>query len=301
VKLDLSLPETRLLALLAPAALSVHLFWGEYASVIELLLRPELLQMEGSYPLVMLLFLLLFACLRRRELWELMKSSGAALKQPALAAVALILSSLAAKFLADFHTVFAVQALALYFAGFFVLLFPGISGLALPALALFVPLSALPMLVGLYLDQPVSLAFVEISKPVLSLLGYHVAQDGQLLLLALPSGAALSLNINSACAGVASQSVFLFLSGLMYLDLRPSGGRALALVLAGSASLVFINVMRLAAIAFAGFLFAHWALLQAHAVFGYVAFTAFYGVYAHLFIRAAGEGRAARELKEVES
>jgi len=271
---------------------SMILFRRQWAFILQALLDWRLLQSEGSYPLAMLLLAGLFLFLKRRTLADSLERDrsrwGGTL--PLLTGSLLVLSSLALSSLDPGNLIYSIIPVLIYLQGLFVPVFPEASKLTITLLGLYISTSSLPTVVDTFFDQPVSHFFIQCSMPLLGILGYSAQGVGQMITFLSSTGVPRILYINSSCAGPASFSVFLFLSGLMYLDLRPDKRQTILLTSAGCVALYLLNILRLLILAYVSYSYSSQAMWEVHSYLGYVLFLSFYVAYLLVFFRFLTRG-----------
>lgn len=268
---------------------SLLLFADVYYRVLVLALNLDLLSSSGAYPIAMLLFLFAWLLTCRKKLISTLSNQDLRFRFTSFSALGLLLlaASLAGRALLKFPALFVLQLFLLlgFLQGCAMLAFPETSKMTLKVLALYVVSASIPAIASTFFDRPISLGFTSNIVPFLNALGYPVKQSDAVILLELPSGQVSSLLIDSACAGPASYSIFIFLNGLMLLDLGAERKRFALFTFAGLATLYILNLLRVAAIVHATFYYGEAAGQSVHLYLGYVLFTAFYLVYALLFAR----------------
>ena len=266
---------------------SMVLFCGQWAFILGALLDLRLLQSEGSYPLAMLLLAALFLSLKRHAFAQSLERDrarwGGLLSL--LAGSLLVVSSFALSSVDPGNLIGSVFPVLLYLQGLFLPVFPQASKLTITLLGLYISPCSLPTVIHTFLDEQVSLFFIRCSLPLLNLMGYSAQNVGQAITFSSSTAEPRMLYINSSCAGPASFSVFLFLSGLMYLDLRPDKRRAMLLTSAGSAVLYLLNVLRLLILAYVSHSYSSQAMWEVHSYLGYALFLSFYAAYLLVFFR----------------
>lgn len=268
---------------------SLPLFADVYYHVFTLVANFDLLSSSGAYPLAMLLFLFAWLLSCRKKLISTLSNQDSRFGITRFSALGLLLlaASLTGRALLKVPALLVLQLFLLlgFLQGCAMLAFPETSKMTLKALALYVVSASIPAIASTFFDRPISLGFTSNIVPFLNALGYPVKQSEATILLELPSGQVSSLLIDSACAGPASYSIFIFLNGLMLLDLGAERKRFALFTLAGLATLYVLNLLRVAAIVHATFYYGEAAGQSVHLYLGYVLFTAFYLVYALLFAR----------------
>jgi len=236
---------------------SLLLFADVYYRVLVLALNLDLLSSSGAYPIAMLLFLFAWLLTCRKKLISTLSNQDSRFRFTSFSAIGLLLlaASLAGRALLKFPALLVLQLFLLlgFLQGCAMLAFPETSKMTLKVLALYVVSASIPAIASTFFDRPISLGFTSNIVPFLNALGYPVKQSDAVILLELPSGQVSSLLIDSACAGPASYSIFIFLNGLMLLDLGAERKRFALFTFAGLATLYILNLLRVVAIVHATF------------------------------------------------
>jgi len=263
------------------------LFQRQWTFILGAVLDWRLLQSEGSYPLAMLLLAALFLLLKRGTFAQFLRKNRSRWggSSSLLTSSLLLVSSIALSSLSVGNLISSIFPVLLYLQGLFVLVFPEASKLTIIVLGLYVSTSSLPTMIQTFFDQPVSQFFIQCSMPLVDLMGYSARSVGQTITFLSSTGGPTTLYVDSSCAGPASFSVFLFLSGLMYLDLRPERKRTTLLTSAGSVVLYCLNILRLVILVYVSHTYSTEAMWQVHSYLGYVLFLSFYAAYLLVFFR----------------
>lgn len=266
---------------------SLIAFGDYYLSIVHLLSNWDFLMAEGSYPFVMLLFLVLWQFLSKRGLFTSLNRESSTLQFDLVTLVGFMISVSALTFklfLASPPTAIQLILIITYFQGLFMMVFPKTGARTLLILALYIPTATLPLITTLYLDYPVAQFFIQTLMPVLHVMGLQVFALAQGLALITQSGEEVHIGINAACGGIASYSIFLFLNGLMLLDVRVPRKKAVLFTLTGLAILVLLNLFRLVVIVGVAYTDIQ-AINTVHNTLGYALFIVFYIVYTWFLLR----------------
>ncbi|MGQ9514204.1 MAG: exosortase/archaeosortase family protein [Thermoproteota archaeon] len=268
---------------------SIPLFSDLYYRLLSLATDFDLLSSSGAYPLAMLLILILWLLGNRKQLISTLsiQDSNFCISHYSLLGLLLAAASLALRALIkDLDTIPQLFLLLGFLQGCTMFAFPATSRETLKALSIYIVSASIPSIASTYLESPISLSFTSSVVHLLRALGYPVEQSSSTILLELRSGQVTKLQINSACAGPASYSIFLLLNGLMILDLGVGRRRAVLSTLAGLATLFLLNLLRVTMIVHATYHYGEGAGLSVHLYLGYILFTTFYLVYVLLFIKS---------------
>jgi len=121
----------------------------------------------------------------------------------------------------------------------------------------------------------------------------HVTSAGQLIYLTDLAGRTQSYYIDAACSGSAALSVFLAIFFIMMLEHPLPWRRTAGLAAIGIVGTLAQNLLRLILLLLAGYRWGSRAALSLHAYSGYLLFTAWFGVFAYLYLRQAKAAVAA--------
>ena len=243
---------------------------------------------EGSYPFVMLSLLIMWLLLRRREFISHLKQEDVNLNFNSISLLGFLISvsALTIKLIiANPAPPTQLILILSYFQGLFMMAFPKSGIVTLLLLAIYIPTATLPQITSIYFDRQVSLAFIKILEPILHTLGYQFQIVNQSIILNTQYGQEVYFNINSACVGIASYSIFLLLNGIMILDLKVDKKKAVIQTLSGIAALLLLNIIRLITIVNAGYINRR-AVNLVHNTLGYAMFIPFYILYMWVFMRS---------------
>ena len=122
--------------------------------------------------------------------------------------------------------------------------------------------------------------------------GLLITNDGVVIHLNSPSGNAISTTIVPGCAGWATIGVFMALFALMMLDIRLPLKKAWYIFLIGLAGTWLQNLFRVVLSVVAGYYWGWGALEAMHYNAAYVIFPIWYALFAYIYLRQAGWGRA---------
>ncbi|MFQ5836644.1 MAG: archaeosortase/exosortase family protein, partial [Candidatus Bathyarchaeia archaeon] len=285
--------NTLLLWSLFSVAGSLIAFGDYYIDIIILLGNWSFLMEEGSYPFVMLSLLITWLLLSRRAFFSLLKQENVNLHLNTITLLGLLISvsALTIKLIIT-NPAPPTQLILLlsYFQGLFMMLFPKSGTITLLLLAMYIPTATLPQIISTYFDKQISLAFIKILEPILHTLGYQFQSVNQSIILNTQYGREVYININSACVGIASYSIFLLLNGIMILHLKVDKKKVVLQTLSGIATLLLLNIIRLITIVNVGYINRE-AINLVHNTLGYTIFTLFYILYMWIFLRSRQQKR----------
>jgi exosortase/archaeosortase family protein len=241
-----------------------------------------------AYPLAGMLFVLIFLIIRRRELFLLLSDNeGDLVARAAGLAIALIpLATLLGTGTALTGSYsFAGLALVCSWAGFAVAARPSLFGLLWPYLIMYLVAIGL---VGVLTDafgDPLALAVASISRAFTWAFGLPVQWSSVYISFIAAGGQSERLVITQECSGVASMSVFVLLTGLMHLDVRPKLWESAAFALGGSLLFLLLNSLRVVVLIVAGLDSGLGMLSNLHGWVGYLFYVVGYSLVIALYFR----------------
>ncbi|HEV2139153.1 MAG TPA: exosortase/archaeosortase family protein [Nitrososphaerales archaeon] len=200
-----------------------------------------------TYPLVGILFLLVFAAIRRQEFARQMADNG---RRPivSISGIFVALLPLAALLLSGWTLVdsYAFDGISLVacWVGAMVALRPSLVSFLFSYLVIYVAAVGSVDLLTTYLGDPLSGGVALISSFFTWVLRAPVEWSSTSLDFVAAGGQPVSLYISQECSGIASISIFLLLMGLMHLDIKPRPRVSIAFAFGGSSLFLVLNSIR---------------------------------------------------------
>ncbi|MFH1323342.1 MAG: archaeosortase/exosortase family protein [Methanobacteriota archaeon] len=128
---------------------------------------------------------------------------------------------------------------------------------------------------------------------------YNIAQlfipinvSGTIISMTTLQGDNLMVEINAACSGAASMSVFLVVFALMSLDVPLPRRKWAALLLFGIIGTSLQNILRLVLLLLAGYYSGPSAIQGGESIAGYIIFPLWYALFAFVYLRCAKRYKA---------
>ncbi|MBI4186146.1 MAG: exosortase/archaeosortase family protein [Chloroflexi bacterium] len=303
--------ETKVvLWLIASLAISVTLLRELWAGLWEMLSPDWIFGQYHASPWAVLSLCLIWLYLRRRQIWGEMlegcrvsesKISGGKTLQtfkPSklykpfnfLLGLALVAGAVLMPAIQDF----LVFRMLLALLGVFVIFFGRAARLPSILLGIYGFAISFPLLIERFAELPYALGAIKPMAWVLTILGYPLHVQGQLLHLATSGGEAISVAVTAACAGPATMGVFLALFVLMMLDTPLPPRKAAWVFLIGVAGTWLQNFVRLVMLMAVAYYLGEKAMWTAHLWTIYVVFPLWYLLFAFIYFHQAGGRRAGR-------
>lgn len=145
-------------------------------------------------------------------------------------------------------------------------------------------------------DAIVGIAYAQFSTWI----AYNIAQffipinvSGTVISMTTLQGDRLMVEINAACSGAASMSVFLVVFALMSLDVPLPRRKWAALLLFGIIGTSLQNILRLVLLLITGYNFGPSAIQGGESIAGYIIFPIWYALFAFVYLRCAKRYKAA--------
>jgi len=248
------------------------------------------------YALAALLFVGVFFLLRWQDLHRLLLKGGNLRVKPIVRLLGLVLTLLPL-FLAPLLTAhedapsLAVFPIFLVFWGVLLMVNPSTMKMTLPYSAVLLAATLLPFPLTSLLGEPLVGVAAVLSKLLLTATSipysYSSLPNPELLFYSR-GGSSMILMITPFCSSLSSISVYLLLVILMHIDLRKDRSSTVKMAFFGTVALVFLNSLRIAVLAWAGYFGGPDLLMSIHGWIGYTIFVAFYAVAAFLYIKNNG-------------
>lgn len=143
-----------------------------------------------------------------------------------------------------------------------------------------------PRVFTAHLEEPYAQTTVKTVASLITLLGYPVQTQGQVISFISTTGEHLGSYIGAPSSGIASITIFVALFALMHLDFRHPPRKALYLFLFGLVGTSLQNILRLSLIIIAGYHFGYSAMVRVHDYAGYIIFPAWYIAFAYVYLRS---------------
>ncbi len=147
-----------------------------------------------------------------------------------------------------------------------------------------------PRVFTAHLEEPYAQTTVKTVASLISLLGYPVQTQGQVISFISQTGEPLGSYIGAPSSGIASITLFVALFALMHLDFKHPTKKAAYLFLFGLVGTALQNILRLALIILAGYHFGYSAMVKVHDYAGYIIFPAWYIAFAYIYLRSYKPG-----------
>lgn len=275
---------------------AVPLLWlsfpGAFSSILYSLSSLDAIQFEGSYPITMLALAAIFLFLKRAAVARMtvQNTDWLSLLRSLLLGILLVMASLQLNSFSPVGFIPSIFTTAFFLVGFLIIALPDASRLIVPLTCLYVAAVSLPTFIQAFLNDQASALYILSSMPILSRLGCSAQAAGQVISFQSSGGNIATMHVDSSCAGSGAFSVFLFLSGLMYLLARGGKKRTVLLVSGGAVALYSLNVLRLVVLVSIGCVFSSEVMWQAHSYLGYLLFVPFYFVFPLVFFRLVKRG-----------
>jgi exosortase/archaeosortase family protein len=286
--------------LAAAAILSEALYPQEVAILLSSVGEISVENLGNFYALAALLFVSVFFLLRWRDLRGLLLEEGDFRTKPRvrLAGLALsVLPLLLVPLLGVYEDAgsLAVFPIFLVFWGVLLLINPSTLRMSIPYSAALLAATLLPSPLTALVGEPLVGVASFLSRLLLSATAIPYSYTSlpiPELQFSSQGGSSLVLFITPFCSSLSSISVFLLLVTLMHIDLRKDRAATIKMALVGTVALVLLNGLRIAAIAWAGFIGGAELLASVHGWIGYTIFVAFYAAAAFAYVNIGRPQRA---------
>ncbi len=247
-------------------------------------LSPEYFTLNGAYPWTVLFLCMVFLFAKRYDIQDAEPKSLFAAGGTGILIASFFLPAIAPEF-EIFRLLLAWVGLAFVFFG---------EAASLPALLLCIYGFGIsfPKLVDAFAGLQYAQATTWIT--------YNIAQffipinvSETVISMTTLQGDKLMVEINAACSGAASMSVFLVIFALMSLDVPLPRRESAAMLLFGVIGTSLQNILRLVLLLITGYNFGPSAIQGGESITGYIIFPLWYALFAFVYLRYAKRNKAA--------
>lgn len=245
-------------------------------------ISPELFTLNGLYPWTILFLCTIFLFVKRHEIHYAKPSFIFA-----LAGVGIVSGSF---FLPSVTPEFEIFGLLLTWVGLAFVFFG--EGASLPAILLCIYGFGIsfPKLVETFAGQQYAMATTWIT--------YNIAQffipievAGTIISMVTLQGDNLMVEINVACSGAASLSVFFVIFALMSIDVPLPRKKWVDMLLFGIIGTSIQNILRIVLLLLTGYNFGTSAIQSEESIAGYIIFPLWYALFAFVYLRCAKKNK----------
>ena len=252
-----------------------------------------------AFPLAGMAFVLMFLAFRWREFLGFLASRGSNAKLTTLG-IALIVAPypplLVSGSALSGSYVYAAFALSSSWVGVLVAIRPAMFHFLWPYLLSYILSIGSVSVLTLGFGDPLAAVVAALSKAMTWVLGLPVQWTSVYFTFNAAGGSPMALYISQECSGIASMSIFLLLTALMFLDMRPGTSTTIMVALGGSALFVFLNSLRVLTLIIGGIYGGSSLLWSLHGWVGYVYYVVGYAGIMMLVVRkGGGKGHPSRE------
>ena len=146
---------------------------------------------------------------------------------------------------------------------------------------------ALPIIIELWADKPLSEFAVSATTLTLQALGFQASASGTYITIQTSVGKTINAFINHLCAGSTSLSVFVCLFILITIDLQPKlSWKIPAFLVAGCLGTLAQAMLRLILMGVIGANYGLEAFLVAHKYLGYIIFPIYFILFTYIYMRS---------------
>jgi exosortase/archaeosortase family protein len=271
--MNLSMKHRILYIVFAAAAVLVH----DPSRLLENI-SPELFALNGLYSWAILFLCTVFLFAKRHEIHDAKPTF-------ILSAAGLVIVS-GSFFLPGVTAEFEIFGLLLTWVGLAFVLFGEAASLPAILLCIYGFGISFPKLVEVFLGQQYAIATTWITYNI-AVFFIPIDVNGTVISMITLQGDNLMVEINAACSGAASMSVFLVVFALMSLDVPLPRKKWAAMLLFGIIGTSLQNILRLVLLLLTGYNFGPSAIQNGESVAGYIIFPLWYALFAFVYFRCA--------------
>lgn len=285
--------ETRIkkIAWILLCLLAIPIFFQGFQSRFLRIFSWKFIQGEGAYPWIALLIGITWLILKQGEIGAKMKGQKITSRSIAIGIPVLFASIFLQRRYPHIGIQFEVLFLILTFLALFVIFFKEAMRIPTILAALYGFTVTFPILALKYLGYRLSIASLYTTMLALRVLGFSTYNRGQVLYFIDNIGRSRSILINAQCSGIAGITIFIILFVLMALDMPLSKQKTTILLAFGIVGTFFQNIIRILSLVMAAYFYGMEAMWKTHSFIGYIIFTAWFAIFAFVYLDQARRER----------
>jgi len=271
--------------------LAIPIFFHGFQSRFLKIFSWSFIQGEGAYPGIALLIGITWLILKRGEIGAKMKGQKITNKSIAIGISALFISIFLQRSYSHSGIKFEIFFLLLTFLALFVIFFEDATRIPIILAALYGFTVIFPFLALKYLGYKLSIASLYTTMFVLKILGFTTYNNAQVLYFINNIGQSRSILINAQCSGIAGITIFIILFVLMTLDIPLPKQKTTILLAFGIVGTFFQNIIRILSLVATAYFYGMDAMWKTHSFIGYIIFTAWFAIFAFIYLDQARRER----------